>query len=158
MAGLTADMFPLSLPQRTFPILPLIIGWLTKATRWVTLTKQEILSFLKTPPPVFVLLRFFRIIRVIQSLLFCEVFCRQLFVLFPLVIMLSVYTFRHLQTFLRLCFILNKLREGKKGYYSFKYCIIFAWCDTKEVLTTCSIIIKTLKILYCNLIIECQYC
>ena len=51
MAGLTADMFPLSLPQRTFPILPLIIGWLTKATRWVTLTKQEILSFLKTPPP-----------------------------------------------------------------------------------------------------------
>ena len=51
MAGLTADMFPLSLPQRTFPILPLIIGWLTKATRRVTLTKQEILSFLKTPPP-----------------------------------------------------------------------------------------------------------
>jgi hypothetical protein len=87
-------------------------------------TGNTVLS--KNTPPVFVLLRFFRIIRVIQSLLFCEVFCRQVFVLFPLVIVLSVYTFRHLQTFLRLCFILNKLREGKKGYYSFKYCIIFA--------------------------------
>ena len=90
MRGLATDMVPLSLPQRSFPILPLIIGWLAKATGRVTLMKQEMLSFLMHIP-VFVLFGFFRIIRVIKSFFLCVVFSRQFFVLFPFPVVFSDY-------------------------------------------------------------------
>ena len=65
--------------------------------------------------PCFCFVSFFRIIRVIQSLFLCVVFCWQLFVLFPFPVVFFYYPVWNLQTFLNLCFILNRVLEGKKS-------------------------------------------
>jgi hypothetical protein len=64
----------------------LIIGFVTGATRPVPLVEQELhtLQGLLNSTPVL------RGVRVARSLIFCVVFCRSLFVLFLLAIVLSV--------------------------------------------------------------------
>jgi hypothetical protein len=88
--------------NRSFPHSWLITWWVTRVTRRVSHVKQELLTLpkhLSSSPD-------FSEVRVSGSLVFCVVFCRWLFVLFILAIVLSVLRLRpliapfwYLQTF-----------------------------------------------------------
>jgi hypothetical protein len=72
--------------SRSFPHSRLITGFVTRLTRRVPLVEQELLTLPEhlSSPPVFTR------VRVTRSLALCIMFCRSLFVLFLLTIVLSV--------------------------------------------------------------------
>jgi hypothetical protein len=64
----------------------IITRFVTRATRWVPLVDQELLTLPELTPV-------FSGVRVVRSLVFCVVFCRSLFVIFLLTIVLFVLRF-----------------------------------------------------------------
>ena len=73
------EVIVLTSTSRSFPHSWLIAWFATRVTQWVKLVEQE---FIASSP-------IFRWVCVARSLVFCVVFCRSLFVLFLLAIMLS---------------------------------------------------------------------
>jgi len=75
--------------SRSFPHSWLITGFVTTVTLWVPLVKQELLILLEhlSSPSSFTG------VRVARSLFFCVVFCRSLFILVLLAMVLSVLWF-----------------------------------------------------------------
>ena len=79
----------------------IITRFVTRATRWVPLVDQELLTLPELTPV-------FSGVRIVRSLVFCGVFCRSLFVIFLLTIVLFVllrftdtdYHFGNIQTLL----------------------------------------------------------
>jgi hypothetical protein len=81
VSQMTTDMICYVITSRSFPNSWLIAGFLTRVTRWVQLVEQELLTLPEHMLSTRFLGDFFwGGVRVVQSLIFCEVPCRSLFV------------------------------------------------------------------------------
>ena len=84
---MTTDVFRVIITVQSFPHSWLITGFVTRVTLRTSLVEQKLLTLPKhlSSPPVF------SGIRVTRSLVLSVMFCRSLFVLFLLAIVLSVF-------------------------------------------------------------------